>query len=218
MGAALTLRSTLRRALVAAAGLSAIGPGVAAQEAPTRSVLEVTGLGYALGRPDAPLHVVEFADMGCRECRRFAEETLPAIREEYIDTGRVYWQLIPYVSGLQPNGEEGSRAVECAAEQGAFWPMHDMLFARQTEWWTKMRPQRQYGRFAQELGLDDDRFGRCYRDRETVPRTERNTEAALAAGVRATPTFFVEGRWVLGALPVDLFREVLEQAAVNAGR
>ncbi len=187
------------------------------QDQPTNADLEVAGLGYFIGDPGAPVHVVEFADFGCRECRRFMEETLPSIRDEYISTGRVYWQFIPYVSGLQPNGEEGARAVECAADQDAFWPMHDVLYGHQTEWWTKMRPQRQYKRYAEALELDVDRFERCYRDKETEERTGANTEAALRAGVRATPTFFVNGRMVLGALPVEPFRAVLEAAVAPGG-
>lgn len=203
--------------LVVAASLSTTAGSVMGQDQPANTELVVAGLGYFLGDPDAPIQVVEFVDLGCRECRRFSEETFPSIHEEYVSTGRVYWQVIPYVSGLQPNGEQGARAAECAADQDAFWPMHDALYAHQAEWWTKRRPQRQFKRYAKALDLDTDRFGRCYREKETVKRTASNTEAALRAGVRGTPTFFVNGRTVLGALPAELFRAVLEKAVVPSG-
>ena len=217
MGAPLTFSRVAGVVSLVVAALGAAPASVLGQDQPTNADLEVAGLGHFIGDPAAPIHVVEFADLGCRECRRFMEETLPSIRDEYISTGRVYWQFIPYVSGLQPNGEEGARAVECAADQDAFWPMHDVLYGHQTEWWTKMRPQRQYKRYAEALELDVDRFERCYREKETEELTGANTEAALRAGVRATPTFFVNGRMVLGALPVEPFRAVLEAAVTPGG-
>jgi len=175
----------------------------------------VEGLGHTVGSRDAPILVVEFVDMGCRECRRFALETFPAVHAEFIETGQVRWQVIPYVSGLQPNGEEGARALECAADQGAFWPMHDILYERQADWFIKQRPQRQFGRYAEELELDKDRFERCYDDRELSARTDANTRAALDLGVRGTPTFLVNGRMVLGALPASEFRRVLATAGTS---
>lgn len=217
MGAALTLSKLPPLVLLMVASLSTAPGSIMGQDRPANADLEVAGLGYALGDPDAPVHVVEFLDFGCRECRRFSEETFPSIHEEYVSTGRVYWQVIPYVSGLQPNGEQGARAAECAADQDAFWPMHDALYEHQTEWWSKKRPQRQFKRYAEALDLDTNRFGRCYGENETEERTAANTKAALRAGVRATPTFFVNGRMVLGALPAELFRAVLEQAVAPAG-
>ena len=217
MGTALTLSKLSPVVLLVVAGLGATPASVMSQDQPANTKLEVAGLGFFLGDPGAPIQVVEFVDLGCRECRRFSEKTFPTIHEEYISTGRVYWQVIPYVSELQPNGEQGARAVECAADQDAFWPMLDILYRNQTEWWTKRRPQRQYKRYAESLELDTDRFGRCYGEKETEARTAVNTEAALRAGVRATPTFFVNGRMVLGALPVDLFRTVLNDALVPRG-
>ncbi len=167
-------------------------------------------LGHTVGSAEAPIHVIEFTDLGCRECANFSEDTWPSLLSEYVETGAVRWQVIPYVSGLQPNGEEGARAVECAAEQDAFWPMQEMLYARQGDWFLKRRPQRQFGRYVEELGLDKEGFEACYRARDLNPRTERHNELALEAGVRATPTFLVNGRMVIGALPLSEFRKLLE--------
>lgn len=213
----LHLPSGIRYAVWAAmVGISgaALGEPVVAQ---TNEHLNVEGLGYVIGEESAPVHVVEFSDLGCRECRVFALETFPVLLEEFVETGLVRWQLLLYVSGLQPNGEQGARAVECAAEQGAFWSMHDRVFEEQADWFLKRRPQRQFGRYAKALGLDSDALGDCYRSKTTVPRTERNTAVALAAGVRATPTFFVNGRMVLGALPLAQFQQLLEAARQEGG-
>jgi len=183
----------------------AFGGGLSAQTA------DFEELGHVLGDPEAPVEVVEFIDMGCKECRVFSEETFPEIRHTYIESGRVRWRVIPYVSG-QPNGAEGAIAVECASDQGAFWPMHDMLFEHQPDWFLKMRPQRQFGRYAEALELDGERFDECWDEKSPASRIERHGRAASRAGVRATPTFFIQGRMVLGALPLSQFRQLLDTA------
>lgn len=168
-------------------------------------------VGYVRGSADAPVVVVEFVDMGCDQCRVFALETLAELWPEYGETGRVLWRVVPFAIG-QPNGREGARAAECAADQDAFWSMHDVLFEEQREWFLKMRPQRQFYRYAERLGLDVDAFRECYRSKRTDGRTEANGRAAREAGVRATPTFLVNGTMVLGALPPDRFRALLRAA------
>jgi len=185
--------------------LVAFGSGLSAQ------AQDFEGLGHVLGDSAAPVEVVEFIDMGCKECRIFSEETFPEVRRRYIESGRIRWRVIPYVSG-QPNGREAAVAVECAADQGAFWPMHDMLFEHQQDWFLKMRPQRQFGRYAESLELDEERFGECWDEKSPASRIERHDRVASRAGVRATPTFFIQGRMVLGALPLPQFRQLLDSA------
>jgi len=170
------------------------------------------GLGHVVGDSAAMVEVVEFVDMGCKECRNFGLETFPQIRADYVESGRVRWRVIPYVSGLQPNGAEGAVAVECAADQGAFWEMHDLLFENQEDWFLRMRPQRQFGRYAERLELDEERFAECWDEKSPSGRIAQHDRAAALAGVRATPTFFVAGRMVLGALPAVQFRQVLDEA------
>jgi protein-disulfide isomerase len=171
-----------------------------------------------VGDPNAPITVVEFSDFGCRFCRQFATETYPALYREFVMSGKVRWKYVPYVLGIFPNGELAARAGECAAEQGekAFWAMHDVLFERQREW-QQGEARSTFGRFAQELGLDEKRFQGCYDKDLRGERIRGNNELGRQLGVRGTPAFFINGARVEGAIPLEMFRMGLEQMLAETG-
>lgn len=175
------------------------------------------GVGHDRGRRDAPVEVVEFSDFGCRYCARFAAETFPSLDAEFIQPGRVRWKLVPFVLGTFRNSREAAEAAECAAEQGAFWPMHDRLFVSRGEWSGERRPWERLRRYAAELRLDTARFAACAAGRAARRRVKRHGDAAARLMVRATPTFFVNGRRVEGAIPLPLFRQVLAEARAQTG-
>lgn len=176
--------------------------------------LDVEGVGHARGAEDAPVTVVEFSDFGCPFCGTFALGTYPVLEEEFVATGAVRWVYVPIVMGIFPNGDGAARAAECAAEQGedAFWAMHSVLYERQTGWKSASDPAPMFARYAAEIGLDADAFGSCYAENRGRGRIEAGNALAARAFVRATPTFFVNGRRVQGALPLEYFRAILEEA------
>jgi protein-disulfide isomerase len=178
--------------------------------------IDLRNMGYNLGDPAAPVAVVEFSDFGCQYCGSFARETFPALRDEFIATGKVQWKYIPYVLGIFPNGDRAAVAGECAAEQGesAFWKMHDMLYENQREWKSEGSGARDlFARYATDLQLDRNHFLACYDSNRVAPDIARNNRLGQQLGVRATPTFFINGARVEGAIPLDLFRRVLQEAA-----
>lgn len=175
--------------------------------------IDLTGVGHDRGQPNSPVRVVEFGDFGCHACAFFARETLPVIQEEFIATGKVFWKYVPMMLGIFPNGEEAARAAECAAEQDAFWEMHDHLFAEQTSWTSEEEPDERFAAYAAELELDVPAFQRCYEEDHVAERIQRANDVAGQLGVRATPTFVINGERIEGALPPEQFREILEKAA-----
>jgi hypothetical protein len=180
-----------------------------------RQGADLRNVGYNLGNPAAPVAVVEFSDFGCQFCGQFARESFPTLRREFIDTGKVQWKYIPYVLGIFPNGDRAAIAGECAAEQGekAFWDMHDILYERQREWKSEGGAARAlFTRYAAELNLDQNRFTSCYDTNRPATDITRNLRLGQQLGVRATPTFFINGARVEGAIPLDLFRRVLQEA------
>jgi protein-disulfide isomerase len=168
--------------------------------------------GHVRGAADAPVTVIEFGDFGCPYCARFALETYPTLHREYVETGKVRWLYVPFVMGTFPNGEEATRAAECATEQGedAFWAMRDLLYRRQDEWKRTDDPETVLGRYAADVGIDTERFSSCYRENRSRLRVMAGNALAAQNGVRGTPTFFINGIRVQGALPLDRFRMVLD--------
>lgn len=190
----------------------------AAQRQAERQGIDFAGVGYDIGNPDAPVAVIEFSDFGCQFCRVFALESFPSIRKEFIDTGKVKWKYIPFVLGIFPNGDRAAIAGVCAAAQGsdAFWRMHDLLYETQNDWKSAgKRARAHFERLAADLQLDLDRFTDCYENNRAAPEVTRNTRLGQQVGVRATPTFFINGARIEGAIPLDLFKRVLEEASTR---
>lgn len=219
------LRRRARAALLALSAVALAGTRSGAQNTPSpssppRRVVvdgeDLTGVGYDVGSPTAPVVLVNFSDFGCPYCASFARETYPALAQEFVRTGRVFFKYVPFALGTFPNGKQAARASECAAAQGNFWPMHAALYDEQRVWKNTIRAAPVFVAAAARLGLDTAAFARCYDSRRTDPRTEGASMLAQRLGVRVTPTFFVNGRRVEGALPLAAFRAVLRDAGGTA--
>lgn len=183
-------------------------PGAAAPRPVELYGVDLTGIGYDRGDPDAPIVVVDFSDFGCPYCGRHATETQPALDAEFVGAGKVFYKYVPFVMGMFPNGDLSARAAECGAEQGRFWEVHDLLYRNQREWKRTRAPDSLFAAYAKAAGLDESRFAGCYAQDRGAVRTRRANLAAQALGIRATPTFFVNGRPVEGALPLERFQEM----------
>lgn len=180
--------------------------------APARVVLQgvdLTGVGYDVGDPNAPILMVEFSDFGCPYCAQHARETFPRLDEEFVSTGRVFYKHVPFVMGMFPNGDHAARAAECAGEQDRFWPMHDSVYAHQGEWKRGRDPDSVLRGLAGQVVPDGERWESCYAADRQGERTASANAGARRLGVRATPTFFVNGQMVEGALPLSAMRQGL---------
>jgi len=166
----------------------------------------------AKGRPRAPVTVYEMADFQCPACRQFFTTTLPAIEQDYIRTGKVRWVFVNFpLTQVHPNAVAAAELAMCAARQGRFWPMHDLLYRHQTEW----APLADPGRYFRTLGVDSaglppDSLAACVTTRATAAEVEQDAAAARGAGANATPSFYIEGGLLSGAWPVADFRRVLD--------
>ncbi|HLM31697.1 MAG TPA: Na+/H+ antiporter NhaA [Solirubrobacterales bacterium] len=147
------------------------------------------------GPIDAPVTVVEYGDFECPYCGR-AE---PVVRELLRDFGdiRYVWRHLP-LNDVHPNAQRAAEAAEAAAHQGAFWEMHDMLFEHQDA--LLLADVRRY---AEELGLDLERFDEDMHRRCGAPRIAEDVDSADLSGVSGTPTFFINGRRHYGAYDID---------------
>jgi Na+/H+ antiporter NhaA len=146
------------------------------------------------GPEDAPVTLVEYGDFECPYCGQ-AEEV---IRELLADFGEVryVWRHLP-LADVHVHAQLAAEAAEAAAEQGAFWEMHDLLFQHQDA----LRRSDLEG-YARELGLDTERFDEALRTHRTASRVADDVDSADLSGVSGTPTFFVNGRRHYGAYDI----------------
>lgn len=172
--------------------------------------IDFPGLGFDFGDPEATLRIAELSDFGCGFCRKFHEETFPALQEEYIDAGTVLWKYIPIVTGMFPHGDLSALAGECAGEQDDFEGMMVRLFEDQGTWKGSGDPMPHFLGYAAELGLNSEQFESCIAEERPGDRIADGGRAARALGLRGTPSFLINGLPVQGALPTQLFRDILD--------
>jgi Na+/H+ antiporter NhaA len=161
------------------------------------------------GSTEAPVTLVEYGDYECPYCGQ-AEEVIRELLSAFGDDLRYVWRHLP-LNDVHPSAQLAAEAAEAAAAQGAFWPMHDTLLAHQDE----LRPTH-LRRYAQEAGLDVDRFRDELRRREHLPRIADDVASADASGVAGTPTFFINGRRHHGAYDVAALTSAVEAARRRA--
>ena len=160
----------------------------------------------AVGTPT--LTVIEYGDFQCPVCQRFAQQTLPAIKANYIDTGKIRWVYRHFpLRDKHPLAEAAAEASECAATQGQFWEYHDTL--TQPGAALDDAALRQY---AATLGLDTAAFDACLTEGGEAARVERDVQSGLALDVAHTPTFFVGQQAVVGSRTVAEFSAILDAA------
>lgn len=163
------------------------------------------------GSPTAPVTVYEMSDFQCPYCRRFALETFPTLEADYIKAGKVRWVFInfPLVS-LHPNAEPAAEVAMCAARQGKFWPVHDLLFRNQPTWAPLQAPAEFFLTLADSAALDKAAFQQCLATGATRAEVESDAAAAARSGARSTPTFYIEGGLMAGAQPLTVFQPILD--------
>ena len=177
--------------------------------------VSLAGVGHDLGAVGARVFIIEFADFGGSYCAKFEHETYPKIDSAYIAKGVVRFKMIPFVVGMFKNSREVAEAAECSAEQGKFWELHDLLYQQQKEWKKSSNINALIQSYATHLKLDRNKLGLCLKNPEIRRRIQRHDEMARQLGINGTPTFFVNGRRVPGAIPFDLFQRVINDALLR---
>lgn len=183
-----------------------------AQAAPPAFVEVDSGKLPLLGDKDAKVTIVEFSDFQCPYCKKYIDETHSQINDEYIKTGKVKFAYRHYPLSFHPNAPKAGEASECANEQGKFWEYHDILFSNQDAW----SPQEavaavdSFTGYAGELGLDAEQFRSCLDSGKYKANVDADFAAGGAAQVDGTPTFFVNGNRIVGAVPFSDLQTLIE--------
>ncbi len=164
-----------------------------------------------LGDPSASVTIVEFADYQCPFCGKFFKTVMPQITEKYIKTGKVKFVYRDFAF-LGEESEWAASAAECAKEQGKFWEYHDYLYTHQNGENQGAFHKKNLKQFAGALGLDGSKFDSCLDTDKYLEEVRKDTEAGRLAGVSGTPTTFVNGRAVVGAVPFAQFDALVSDA------
>jgi len=182
------------------------GAGAAAgEEASDRFRVPVTSAQPAKGPADALVTIVEFSDFECPFCSRVGP-TISQIMNEYRGKVRIVWRNNP-LPFHQNAGPAAQAAMEAFAQGGSekFWRMHDLLFQNQ-----RAIARGDLERYAQQVGLDMTRFRRALDTNAHRDKIEADQALARQIGANGTPNFFINGRQVMGAVPIDQFKTVID--------
>ncbi len=170
------------------------------------------------GDPDAPITIIEFSDFQCPFCSRFFTQTLPAIQENYIDTGivKLVYRDFP-IDSLHPNARPAHIAAECADEQGKFWEYHDVLFENQGQWnrLSSSDLRSQLNQYATSMGLNSESFDSCLSSQSMADEVNADYLQASRNGATGTTTFFIGNEKngfikLVGAQPFTAFQSAID--------
>ena len=205
----LTLLSTLSLVFAATGSAEAAAPHPMLADAQT--VLQITADDRVLGNPDAPVTIVEYASMTCPHCAHFANDVLPEIKKEWIDTGKAKLVLRDF-----PLDEPALRAAMIArcAPPNRYYAFADTFFAAQEKWVGGRDYREALARLAKLGGMGREEFDACLNNAALENKiVEERLTASQQLEVNSTPTFFVNGSKFSGAPTAEEFNKVLSGLA-----
>ncbi len=171
-----------------------------------------------LGKADAKVAIVEFSDFQCPYCQKFFKETFAQIKSQYIDTGKAKLVFRHFPLPFHANAQISGAAAECANRQGKFWEYHDLLFNNGQPDGANLAAA-DLKKYADRLGLNNstlgfgkNKFNQCLDGNTTQEIVSSDLKAGQAAGVSGTPTFFINGKILVGAQPFSAFQQAIDAA------
>jgi len=198
-----------RELLMAGAALTAAGAGalpsfMTAARADDVPAAELAHTGpdgdVMVGSDKAPVTIIEYASMTCPHCAHFATTTFPELKQRYIDTGKVRYTLREFP--LDALAAAGFMLARCGGND-KYMPIVDTLFAKQADWIVK-EPLPALKSIAKQFGFTEDSFDQCLANQRLLDSIQEvRDHAAEKLGVNSTPTFFINGKRLIGDLSIE---------------
>jgi protein-disulfide isomerase len=168
------------------------------------------------GSPNAPVTMIEFSDYQCPYCKRYADQTVPELLKDYVQTGKVRYAFRDFpLMQVHPLAAKAAEAARCAGDQGKYWEMHDKLFANPGELQAEKLPVH-----ARSISLDEPAFRKCLDESRHAAAVQEDLDAGAKIGITGTPAIVIglsDGDQaknvvvVRGALPIGTFKAEIEK-------
>lgn len=216
-------RLTRATALAAALSLTALSPALAQRqdgpaEIPVEDLMKATGElpDIVIGKPDAKVTIVEYASLSCGHCRDFHKKVLPDLTTKYLDTGKA--RLVMRDHPGNDRAVAGAMLARCISPDKAP-ALISALFLTQEQWaFVKESPLPKLLEIAKQAGFTEETFNKCLSDDKLLKTINGNFENALNKfGVRATPTFFINGKRLQGGPSMESFDKAIAEAEAKVG-
>ncbi len=176
-----------------------------AEPTPTIRRYDIPTEGFpSIGPADAPITIVEFSDFQCPYCKRWHDQVYKPLMAAYPGKIRFVYRNLP-LTQIHPQAMNAAEAALCAGEQNAYWQYHDKLFENANRLNDDL-----YAILATELGLDVTAFENCMNNDTFLDDIQADMEFAFNLGIQSTPTFFINGLAIVGAQPLAIFQQVIE--------
>ena len=175
---------------------------------PLRMEVESDGHPY-MGPSDAPVTIVEFSDFECPYCSKFAN-TIKKVANDYSDSVKLVFRQFP-LTRIHKNAQKAAEAALCAADQGKFWEMHDLLFDDQ-----KALKVEDLKEKAASLGLQTEEFTECLDTSKHAETVRKDLYDGVRAGVSGTPAMFINGRPLSGQVPYESLAKIVEEELASS--
>lgn len=168
------------------------------------------------GNKDASIVLIEFSDYQCPFCKRFFDETMPEIKKNYIDTGKIKHVFRDYPLPIHNNAFPAALAAQCAQDQQKYWQYHDLLFENQQDWQDQNANNTilTFKGYAQDLGMNTVMFDQCLDSKKYQDEVNRDLMHGSVYGISGTPTFYIGNEvkgftQLVGAQPFPSFDNLL---------
>lgn len=161
-----------------------------------------------LGDPEAAVTIIEFSDFDCFYCQKYAQETYPLLKKNYINNKKVKYVARDFPLASHPLALQKALAAECVREQSndeTYFAFHHLMFTK------KATNQEEILELAQEVGVDAKKVGKCLAAEKYRAEVEQDLADGKESGVTGTPAFFINGWFLKGAYPYEKFVEIIEK-------
>jgi protein-disulfide isomerase len=173
------------------------------------SAFSVRDSDWVKGSKDAKLTLIEYGDFECPACSTYSE-LVNRVSGDYPNDLRVVFRHFPLP--MHANAIPAAKSAEAAGIQGKFWEMHDLLYAKQSDWTGGGNPKDKFVAYAKSLGLDENKFKADFDSKEIEARINSDESEALRLKIDSTPTFFLNGKKLPQINGYEDFKKIIENA------